>query len=101
MYTFVVLSCNTNALAFPLPATFYPGELVDIYVHVLRRDAKFTGLLMNAIAVDHNDTKIGKWEFGQADPNPLYWFGLPTSLLRNFPHLRLPPDLYFTVSTDT
>lgn len=61
----------------PSPATFYAGEVVDIYVHVLQRDAKFRGLLMNAVGVDHNGTKIGSWEFTKGNPNPLYWFGLP------------------------
>lgn len=55
------------------PKSYVPGEITNIYVHVNARDAKFTGLLMNALAVEHGNKIVGEWIFPSGETNPLYY----------------------------
>ena len=55
------------------PTMYYPGEIREVFVHVLHRDAKFTGMMMQAVALDHANKTVGEWVFPKGESNPQYW----------------------------
>lgn len=50
---------------------YTPGQLINVYVKVLTRAGKFTGLLLNG--VDSKNQTVGSWEFPKDSKDSYYW----------------------------
>ena len=81
------------------PTMYYPGEIREIFVHVLHRDAKFTGMMMQAVALDHANKTVGEWVFPKGESNPQYWSVCPCPSLVHPTSFRHPMSSFHVSST--
>ena len=55
------------------PTEYVPGDLMKIWIKVLKRDSKYRGLLMHAVAIkDKVNATVGEFEFLEAEDD-LFW----------------------------
>ena len=53
---------------------YTPGSIVTVSLDVLKKDAKYLGLLMYAVQDDGREIRVGTWAFpGASASNPRFW----------------------------